>query len=165
MVGETKMSDQNGSVTMPGKTAARHTAKLMHDALTLAELQAELLKVEAQQRLAGAVKPGVLLIAALSLALGCVPVLLLGLAYSLTDIVGLARALSLLIVTVVGLVAAAAGASIAIGRLKKLMDFSRSYDEFNRNVNWIKQVLKHKCSPANESGRDHTVEFKSQCLK
>lgn len=145
------MSEHNGSIKAPSKSAAYHTAKLLHDAVMLAELQAEMLKVEAEERLRGAALPAVVLIVAVCVALGCTPILLLSLAYFLTDVAGLPHALSLLIATLVGLVAATVGALVATRGIKKSLDFSRSKDEFSRNVRWMKQVLKHKCNPANEA--------------
>lgn len=155
------MSEHNGSgkAKAPSKTAARHTAKLLHDMVTLAELQAELAKIELQQRLKEAAKPGVLLIGSVCVALGCTPVLLLSLAYFLTDVVGLEHALSLLIATLVGLITAVAGALVALRGLKSSIDFSRSQDEFNRNVKWMKQVLKHKCNPAHEDCGDARTDL------
>lgn len=145
------MIDRNGSAKSPTKTVVRNTAKLFHDAVTLVELQAELVKIEAQQSLRKTVRPVVLLIAAACLALGCTPVLLLSLAYVLIDAAGLSHGLSLLIAGCAGLIVAVAVIAVAIRRLTHgVIGFSRSIEEFKRNISWMKQALQHGCNPAHD---------------
>jgi hypothetical protein len=151
------MSEHNGTARAahsPTSVAARHTAKLLRNAVSLAELQAELFKIEVRQRLAGAAKPGLLLIVAISLAIGSTPILLLSLAYFLTDVGGLPHAISLLIATVVGLTAAVAGALVALRGLAREVDLSLSKEEFGRNVAWIKDVLDYQSDTANDGCGD-----------
>lgn len=143
------MSKGNGTTTSPAKAVARSMAELGHDAVTLAELQTELLQSELRQWLRGAATPAILLVSAVIVILGCVPVILLTLAYGLVEFAELSRALSLLIAATVGLAVAGVAAAIGWRRLRdNSAKLARSREEFQRNIHWIKQVLKHRANPA-----------------
>lgn len=143
------MSKDNGSTTSPAKVVARSAAELGHDAVTLAELQTELLQRELRQWLRGAATPAILLASAVIVALGCVPVILLALAYGLVEFSELSQALSLLIAAMVGLAVAGVIAALGWRRLRdNAVTLARSREELQRNVSWIKHVLKHKANPA-----------------
>jgi len=143
------MTERNGSTESPTSVVARSFAELAHDVATMAELQAELFKLEFQQARRDMVMPLLLFTAAAVVALGCVPVLLLSLAYALVELAGLSQALSLLIAALVGLAGVAVAAGLGWRKLKHgSMTWERSREEFSRNVAWIKLVLKHKARPA-----------------
>lgn len=142
------MSETNGSSKSPTKAVARSLGELAHDAVTLADLQVELLKTELRNEVGGTVKSVLLLVFAVVVILGCVPVLLMSLAYALVELADFSQALSLLIATLVGLVIAGSLAALGWRKLRNdSITLQRSRDEFSRNVDWIKQVLKHKSNP------------------
>ena len=51
------MSEHNGSTHFPPRTVARNVGQFAHDVVSLAELQAELLKVDAEDYLKRTAKP------------------------------------------------------------------------------------------------------------
>jgi hypothetical protein len=115
---------------------------LLHDVVTLSELQAQLLAVDAKESVAKAKTPIGLLVAGVSLALGAVPVLLLALGEGLTLWLDWARPLAYLVSGLVGALLGGAllylawqqaGAVIAV--------FDRSRVELAENVRWIKYAL------------------------
>jgi hypothetical protein len=115
---------------------------LLHDVVSLGELQAQLIAVDARESAQKAVAPIGLLIGGISLALGAVPVLLLSLGEALTLWLDWERALSYLVSGLAGAVIAGlllylawqqAGAVIAV--------FDRSRVELAENVRWIKYAL------------------------
>jgi len=167
MVGQAKMSESNGTARAgpsPTRVAARHTAKLLHNVISLAELQVELFQVELQQKLAVAARPGLLMVAAMGLALGSIPIMLLSLASFLTEVGGLPHALSLLISATAGLTAAMVGVWVGLSGLKRAIDLSQSKDEFSRNVTWIKNALENQCNPANDGCGEKIRGYKNRGL-
>jgi hypothetical protein len=111
------------------------------DLISLAELQAQLLQVDAKEAASRIVTPIVLFVVAGALALGTIPVVLLLVASALVA-AGLSYWLSLLIAAIIG-IAAAAGAGVAGWKMVRspLAVFQRSREEFNRNVQWLKHTL------------------------
>jgi uncharacterized membrane protein YqjE len=143
MVDQTKMSQDNGSAQSPSKVVARNVAELAHDTMTIAELQVELFKVELEQYTQAATKPLAFLMISALVFLGCIPVVLLGLAFLLTELTGLSQGWSTLLVAVCVSVIAIVCALIEAQQLNKTsLALERSRAEFRRNVIWIKQVLK-----------------------
>ena len=115
---------------------------LLHDVVSLSELQVQLLAVDARESVEKAKAPIGLLIGGIVLALGAVPVLLLSLGEALTLWLGWERALSYLVSGLAGTVIAGvllylawqqAGAVLAV--------FDRSRVELAENVRWIKYAL------------------------
>ena len=142
------MSQHNGSANSPARNVARNMAELGHDMVTLGELQAQLAKAEISSWVRSFIWPTVLLGAALFVTLGCIPVLLLALAYVLVESVQWPHSLALLIAGVVGLAIAGIAGGSGLYLLKKnpaLLE--KSQEEFKRNLSWIKQVLKAKSNP------------------
>jgi uncharacterized membrane protein YqjE len=133
----------------------RSLAGLGHDVLTLAELQARLLAVDLSEGRTRAVRAAALLVGGLLLAIGTVPVLLLGLGWLLIRQFQWSEAAAFL--TTSGLAACAACALAAFGwkRLQtSLAVLTRSRRELRENIEWLKQALAlhaHKPPP----GRSH----------
>ena len=116
--------------------------ELLHDVVSLSELQAQLLAVDAKESVEKAKLPIGLLIGGIILALGAVPVLLLSLGEALTLWLDWERALSYLVSGLAGVVIAGVmlylawqqtGAVIAV--------FDRSRVELAENIRWIKYAL------------------------
>lgn len=137
------MSESNGSTQFPPRKVARNLGEFVHDVVTLAELQADLLKVDARKSAKQVISPAILLAAAACIAIGCVPVALTALAYGLIEL-GLAHWLGFLIATICGLAIAGGVGLFGWRRFKSIGSaFKPSKEEFTRNVHWVKGVLKN----------------------
>jgi hypothetical protein len=116
--------------------------ELLHDVVSLSELQAQLLAVDAKESVDKAKLPIGLLVGGVTLALGAVPVLLLALGEALYLWLDWERPLAYLVSSLVGLglggimlylAVQQAGAVIAV--------FDRSRVELAENIRWIKYAL------------------------
>lgn len=118
-------------------------AGLAHDALTLAELQVRLLSVDLREARRGAATALALLVAGGVLALGCVPLLLLGGARLLVE---LARWPESGAYAAIGVLAAVL--ALLILRLgwrrttRALATVQRSREELLETVRWLKESLR-----------------------
>jgi hypothetical protein len=116
---------------------------LAHDAIELAELQARLLKLDAQ---AAARNSGIgagLAVVGVCLLLGCVPVALVALGEWFVLQFEWTRASAYAAAAAIGLAAAGGAAAAAWLRVRTaLASLQRSRDELNRNLAWIKSSLK-----------------------
>ncbi len=143
MVGETTMSQRNGSSTAPSDGVAKDMGELTHDIVSLAELQFELFRNDYRKGMKGLLLPVALLLLAGIVAAGTVPVALITVAELLTQAAGLSRAASFSIAALGGFGVAVAVGVVGwfcirgIGRV-----FERSREELARNMSWIKQSLK-----------------------
>jgi hypothetical protein len=116
--------------------------ELMHDVVTLSELQVKLLAVDTQEAVQKARSPLVVLGAGLGFALGALPVLLLALGECLVLYLQWERALAYLVSALLG---AALGGGLLYAATQQLgavtAVFDRSRAEFADNVRWIKYAL------------------------
>ena len=136
----------NGHQPSPRRVMTKNVRELAHDAVTLGELQVELLKLDASDWSQRLVPPLLALAATLGVALGTLPVLLQVLAYALIEGAGWSAWLSFLVAGIAGLVLAALLGTIGWTRLRASFDvFQRSRDEMQKNVTWLKQVLSQPC--------------------
>jgi hypothetical protein len=145
MAGKAKVADRNGRTESAHRAVARSVGGVAHDIISLAELQMQLFTVDARQCCRRSVLPGVLVLVAVLLALGCFPVLLLSVAELYVWLSGgqLGQGLALLLAAITG--ALVAGCLGLVGYLLLRQQFGlfrRSLDEFQRNVRWIKRALK-----------------------
>ncbi|MHB0958539.1 MAG: phage holin family protein [Pirellulaceae bacterium] len=114
---------------------------LAHDVVTLGELQVQLLAEDVRAMMRSARRWAIVLVAACLLALGSLPIIVLGLAYLLAW-TGLDLALSMLIVAIAFLVLTAVVAALSVRRLKTAAEpLGRSWHELQKNVAWIKRTL------------------------
>ena len=118
MVDQTKMNGANGrggaqSTTNSTRSAARNVAHLMHDAVTLAELQFQLFLLDCRQLPSKVGNPLVAIAVGGVLALACVPVALAGVVLLLRDVVGFSRLAA--VWTTFGLTAVVAAICIGCG--------------------------------------------------
>jgi hypothetical protein len=147
---------RNSTATNDGSTPSgvmRHgVSHLAKDVAALAELQAELLKVELRDWLQKCLTPVVVLAVVSAIAaLASLPVLLMSLAYCLNEFAGLSMALSALIAGAVGLAIAAACLFAAWRVLKRQRGaFTRFKVELVRNTRWLKQVLTRPSAVADD---------------
>lgn len=141
MPSQTKMNGRSVAQS-PAAGVGRNLAGLNHDLITLGELQAQLLAVDLRDAGSASLLPVILLTLALLIALGTMPVVLLGIGWVLVNVAGLGEGAAFLVVSAVALGTVAALSwwswrelSAAVGILK------RSQQELKENVRWIKQVL------------------------
>ncbi len=137
------MSENNGTTTnSAGQQAARNVNGLAHDALTLLQLQGRLLRIESTAWFQGLVRPTLCAIIGSVLALACAPILLFSVAAFLVEFAGMTYTLSLIIAACIGVAAAAVFLWIAWRTLQTPSDaLSRSREELERNVDWLKKTL------------------------
>ncbi|CAN5868217.1 hypothetical protein BH23PLA1_BH23PLA1_38180 [soil metagenome] len=133
----------------PAVSVVENIAEFGNDFATLAELQAKLAAIDLKEATGRALFPTILVAIALVVMLGCVPILLFGVAALIAPQLGIAddwmalgAALlivgfaALLLFGIIGAVAAMRiGPSFSIMR--------RSQEELVRNLSWIKTVLVH----------------------
>lgn len=119
-------------------------AEFGNDVATLAELQAKLAVLDAKDCLGRVTLPVIVLGAGAALALGSIPVVLIGLAGLIASWTGLSAGAVQLIVGLASLVAAGVVAFLAFKEsLRSLESFQRSNEELVRNLSWIRTVLVH----------------------
>lgn len=138
------MSKQNGTSRFPPSAVAKSAGGVLQDVMTLVELQLKLLQVDARRAVNGMLLPGVLLLVAGCLLLGCLAVLLISLGFGLAAL-GMPTWLGMLLATVIGLAVTGGMTFYALMRMKKITgEFETSKEEFDRNIRWIKSVLKRE---------------------
>jgi hypothetical protein len=139
------MSRTNGA---PGQATpvslVGNIAEFGNDVATLAELQAKLAVYDAKECASRAPIPLIVVAAASILALGSVPVILIGLADWIASSTRLSAGGAQLIVGLVSLVLAGVAVIVALRSLiRSLESFRRSNEELTRNLSWIRTVLVH----------------------
>jgi uncharacterized membrane protein len=139
------MSRTNG---MPGQASpgslVGNLAEFGNDIATLAELQAKLATHDAKECVRRATIPLIVVVAASVLAVGSVPVFLIGLADWIAASTRLSAGAAQLIVGFVCLVVAGVAGALALkASLRSLESFRRSQEELTRNLSWIRTVLVH----------------------
>ena len=131
-----------GATTERSDSHESSLAGVLHDITELADLQAKLFVVDAKDAVQRSILSIALVVTAVCLLLGAIPIVLMALAAVLADQFELTRTQSLF---------AAAGSSVAVAalflglawwRLRQGMQrFEGSIDELGRNVAWVKHVL------------------------
>jgi hypothetical protein len=121
-----------------------NVAEFGENLLTLAELQARLAALELQQNSEVARISGPVILAGIVLAVVSFPLVLAGVAELLVSELGMKRGYALLSVAVAALAIAGACLGIAGSRLRRrAAGFPISREEFARNLNWVRTVLRH----------------------
>jgi len=116
--------------------------ELLHDVVSLAELQTQLLAVDARECVQKAQLPLVLVVAGATLALGAIPVLLLSLGEALVLWLSWERAAAYFVAGLIGVIGGAV--TIYVGWRQSaaiLAVFDRSRAELAENIRWIKYAL------------------------
>jgi hypothetical protein len=133
----------NGRSAAP-RAVMENLGEFVHDVVTLSELQAKLLVADLKDFRSGATIPAGLMALAAIVTLGTMPVLLMGVAWMLVNYAGWAEGWAFLAAAAIGLVTAAVVG--AVGWLlfrRQWAALERSQVELERNITWIKSVLKH----------------------
>ena len=143
MVGETTMNRCNGSTSLPPNGVAKGMGELMHDIVSLAELQFELFRIDCREGLKRMLVPVAMLLVAGIVAVGTVPITLILLAEVLTQAAGLSRAAAFSIAAMSGFFMALAMGLVGWFYLRRAVHvFERSREELTSNMTWIKHALK-----------------------
>lgn len=159
MVGEATMRDfETYNNVMDGEEAAsapaegshmhRNMATLMHDLTELMELHLKLLSQDLTAFWTSSRRAAVLVIVGIVLALGSIPVLLLGVSSAIVRWSGMAETYALLGTgLIIGVLPALA---LIMGGLKKMQSdagiLHRSSEEMANNLAWFQRSLRHSAS-------------------
>lgn len=144
MVDQTSVRGPNGKPEAPARAFGRNVSDFAHDFTALAELQLKLFSVDMTQTVQHLRLPTILAVIAGVLALGTIPVILLGIGYLFVEYAAFSEAWAFLLTALLSLIVVAILLGIAYARFRGSMSIlNRSRDEFVRNVNWIKTVLQH----------------------
>ncbi|QDU37173.1 hypothetical protein Mal4_14820 [Maioricimonas rarisocia] len=128
--------------TSPAGGVKKNLAGLTHDLISLAELQAQLVAVDMRESYSRSVVPAILIVGALLLALGAMPVILLGIGWALVNLAGFGEGAAFLLVSVVAIGIAGLAGWWGVQKLKTAFQvLTRSRQEFAENVWWVKQAL------------------------
>lgn len=142
-VAGSSVAGHNGAEA-PARAISRNVSDFAHDISTLADLQWQLASVDLKQALRKLTLPAILLVAAIGLILGAIPVMFLGVGYLLVEYTELSVGWACLVAALGGLIVAGLFAAIGYVRLTHSFDvLHRSREELARNFNWIKSVLQH----------------------
>jgi hypothetical protein len=143
MVDQAQVTPTNGRTELPPREVARSTADFLHDVATLAELQGKLAMVDLREGAQKLLFPIGLLGVGAAMALGCVPIALMAIAYTLEATTTLPLAACFGISLAIGLVLAVIVIVAAISALKSnIRIFDRSLAEWRCNSQWVKETLK-----------------------
>ena len=135
-----------------GGTAARSVGQILHDILTLGQLQAQLFTLDAKEAGSRIQRPIVALAAGAVLAICAVPVALFGIALLLVDVAGMSRLAAVWITFIFAIFVAASLVGYAIAWFRKPPGiFTHSREELVNNVERIKEML-HRSGPSTRSG-------------
>jgi len=142
--GKASMST-NGRVRTDDPNVAMSFSGLTHDAIELAELQAQLFALDVKSSSRKARTSLVLAVVGLCILLGTIPVALIALAELLNEVIGWPTAAGYGVATLVGLLISAgillaAWASIRQG----IVTMQRSRDELTKNIAWLKSSLRSR---------------------
>jgi hypothetical protein len=162
MARQTKVSGGNGAVSRDSRRGvARNLAAIAHDVVTLAELQAQLARLDLQTALKKMKVPAAVLIIGVVLFLASIPLALVTVAHVLIHFTALSSWAAYLIVVAGGFILGGLAVLFAIARIKSAgHTIDRSTTEFSNNVKWIKLVLRQQaeaesyCRPDPRSDAD-----------
>jgi uncharacterized membrane protein YqjE len=135
-----------------GGSAARSVGQILHDIVTLAQLQARLFVLDAHDGMAKIQRPILALAAGAVLAICAVPIALIGVALLLIDVAHLSRLAAFWITFVFAIFVAASLVAYAVAWFRKppgLFEYSR--EELANNIERVKDML-HRSDPPAGSG-------------
>jgi len=137
------------------RSAARSMADILHDAVSLAELQGRLLSVDLQRAVTAISIPLAVLCAGVALAVCCLPIGLVSIALLLESATNLSRVAAFWITFLGGLIVSLSMAGGAIGWLRSGPGFfESSKSEWTANLNCLKSALRRSSRPTVRSGPD-----------
>jgi len=135
------MIQMNSTPTSESKTVTQSLGRVVHDIVTLAELQVQLFKSDALEALERFFRPLAVFALGILLFLGAIPVCLIAIALGLVAL-GLPPVPAYALVAVTSMIAAGALATWAWQRFQQLpAGFARSQEELTRNITWVKDAV------------------------
>lgn len=142
MVQQTKIAERNGASADESNGLAWDVGAFANDAVTLTELQSQLLAADMRECSRLIWVPSLFLLSGLALGLACFPIALVTLALSLVEFLQMSYFMAFLIVTGVGAIASALLCIFSWMQVRQRMAvLQRSRDELLRNLSWIKRVI------------------------
>ena len=152
MVDQTNGREKTGRDYTAPRAVAHNLSELLHDALTLGDLQLRLAWLDARLLTKELVYPVTLLLVAVMVVLSCIPIALATVALALDEATRLTLPQAFGFTLAGGLVVGAATALVAILWMRRTVHpFRRSIAECDANVQWIKKVLEQNVGAAGKS--------------
>jgi hypothetical protein len=153
MVDQTTMNsriDENGHSATG--SAARSVGQILHDILTLGQLQAQLFTLDARDAFSQIQRPILALAAGAVLAICAVPIALIGIAFLLIDVAHLSRLAAFWTTFIFAVFVAASLIAYGIAWFRKPPGlFGCSREELANNIERVKEML-HRSGPPTSSG-------------
>ncbi|HXY35450.1 MAG TPA: phage holin family protein [Planctomycetaceae bacterium] len=142
--------EENGH--SPGGTAARSVGQILHDIVTLGQLQAQLFVLDARDATSKVQRPMLALLAGGVLAICAVPLALIGIAFLLIDVAHLSRLAAFWITFIFAIFVAASLVGYAVAWFREPPGlFQCSREELESNIERVKEML-HRSGPPTGSG-------------
>jgi hypothetical protein len=167
MVDQTKMNGANGRGGHPStvgnsRSAARNMAHLLHDAVTLGQLQLRLFALDCEQLRTKLGTPLIAMGLGLIISLSCIPVALAGIALLFRDAAGFTRLEAVWTTFALTLLVGAACVGCGIWWLRGVSKvFESSRVEFTQNVERLKEMLRRSSHPM-QNVRDMEEPFSAE---
>jgi hypothetical protein len=140
-----------------GGSAARSVGHILHDIVTLGQLQAQLFVLDARDAGARIQRPLLALAAGVVLAICAVPIALIGIAFLLIDVAHLSRLAAFWITFVFTVFVAASLIAYAIAWFRKPPGlFAYSREELENNIERVKEMLHQSGSSASSAIPRHS---------
>ena len=131
------MSDQS-----PLHELQSSTRMLVHDVVSLADLQLQLFAADGREMARKATPKLVMAAAGVTVAMSGLPLLLVALAYALVELAGYPIWLAMLGSAIAGMILGGVAALVGIKRLRPVFDvWQRSAGELRENVDFLKETL------------------------
>jgi len=138
----------------PINTLRSSTRMLVRDAVELAELQLQLFAADGREMARKSTPPLLMIVAGLVIAISGLPLLMVGLAYALVELVGFPVWLAMLSSAVTGMVIGGAAVLVGIRWLRPQLEIRRrSAGELKENVDFLKGSLSRP-TPDDEGSDD-----------
>ncbi len=144
----------NGRARNDEPNVAASFSELTHDAIELAELQAQLFALDLKQTSQSTRTSLVLAVAGVCVLLGSTPVALMALAELLVQQFSWSPAAGYGVATLVGVAVSVAILANAWSQFRSgIVTMQRSREELSRNIAWVKSSLRSRAQP-NPTGKD-----------
>ncbi len=145
---------QANSNTSESESVGQSAGQVVHDVVSLAELQIQLFKSDAGEAVGRLVRPLLVFAAGILLLLGTLPVVLIAIAIGLVSL-GMPPAGAYALVAVLSIVVAVGMAAWARQRFLAMpAAFTRSQEELVRNITWIKDAVMNLSARQRQSHDD-----------
>ncbi len=135
----------NGRTRPDQPNVASSFSELTHNAIELAELQAQLFSLDVKETSQSAGISIALVVGSVCMLLGTIPVVLIAIAQLLVEQLGWSLSAGYGVAALIGIVASAGIGAAAYTRFSNGMaTMKRSREELNRNIAWLKSNLRSR---------------------